>query len=198
MDIHILAQGIVYFCMFIAGLAMSITIGVNRVSFTVFTLFYPRASVLYIHFWGPPRGIPVPLFPAKKRPCSPKQNLDFLIKQTHQKKICFVGWHVGLDFLCSLFPKIACVPLIPLCLGLCSPAPLKKKYPWSPVPQNPWEGLIFNNPNKFMVIMHGLTKGDLFTESNLCPHYPHGNKTFRPQDVSPLVVSPLVVSPPIP
>ena len=38
--------------------------------------------------------VPVPLFPSKKWPCSlvpPKQNLDFL---------------------CSLFPKIACVPLI--------------------------------------------------------------------------------------
>ena len=53
-------------------------------------------------------GVPVPLFPSKKWPCSlapPKQNLDFLY---------------------SLFPKIACVPLFPLFLGLCSPIPLKK------------------------------------------------------------------------
>ena len=33
-------------------------------------------------------------------------------------------------FLCSLFPKIACGPLFPLFLCLCSP-----------IPQNPWEGL---------------------------------------------------------
>ena len=30
------------------------------------------------------------------------------------------------DFLCSLFPKIACVPLFLLFLGLCSPVPLKQ------------------------------------------------------------------------
>ena len=35
----------------------------------------------------------------------------------------------NLDFLCSLFPKIACVPLFPLFLCLCSPVLLKKKMP---------------------------------------------------------------------
>ena len=52
MDIHILAQGIVYFCMFIAGLAMSVTIGVNRVGFS-FSVFYLSqvysATHIYIH-----------------------------------------------------------------------------------------------------------------------------------------------------
>ena len=42
-------------------------------------------------------------------------------------------------FLCSLFPKIARVPLFPLFLSLCSP----EKCPYSPVPQNPREGLIY-------------------------------------------------------
>ena len=60
----------------------------------------------------------------KKRPCS-------LVPQKQ-----------NLDFLCSLFPKIACVPLFPLFLGLFSPVPLKK-CPCSPFPKNPWEGLKF-------------------------------------------------------
>ena len=47
----------------------------------------------------------VPLFPSKKWPCSPKT------------KSCFSMFPV---------PKIACVPLFPLFLGLCSHAPLKK------------------------------------------------------------------------
>ena len=63
-------------------------------------------------------------------PCSPKQNLDLL---------------------CSLFPKIACVPLFPLVLGLCSPVPMKNCH-CSPVPQNPWEGL--NNRKKQIEILH--------------------------------------------
>ena len=62
-------------------------------------MFYP------FNIEAPPGG-GCYLFPCsskKKWPCSfvpPKQNLDFL---------------------CSLFPKIACVPLFPLFLGLCSP-----------------------------------------------------------------------------
>ena len=47
MDIHILAQGIIYFCMFIAGMVVSITTGVNRVRniilYTCFTLIYFRS-----------------------------------------------------------------------------------------------------------------------------------------------------------
>ena len=52
-------------------------------------------------------------------PCSPKQNLDFL---------------------CSLFPKIACVPLFPLFLGLCFPVPMKKKMALFPCPPKPLGG----------------------------------------------------------
>ena len=67
---------------------------------------------------GPPEGmgeVPVPLFPSKNGLVPQKQNLDFL---------------------CSLFPKIASVPLFPLFLGLCSPDPLKKMplFPCSPKP----------------------------------------------------------------
>ena len=61
-------------------------------------------------------------------PCSPRKN--GLVPQKQ-----------NLDFLCSLFPKIVCVPLFPLFLCLCSPVPLKKKCPCSAVPPNPWEGL---------------------------------------------------------
>ena len=63
-------------------------------------------------------GVPVPLFPRKRWPCS-------LVPQKQ-----------NLDFLCSLFPKIACAPLFPLFLGLCSPVPLKQLplFPCSPKP----------------------------------------------------------------
>ena len=43
----------------------------------------------------------------------------------------------NLDFLCSLFPKMACVLLFPLLLGLCSPVPLKKIAFVSPFPKIP-------------------------------------------------------------
>ena len=59
-------------------------------------------------------------------PCSPRKN--GLVPLFPKNKI--------LIFLCSLFSKIACVPLFPLFLGLCSPVPLKKK-----MPLFPWEGL---------------------------------------------------------
>ena len=66
------------------------------------------------HGWG---RVPVPSKKMVLFPCSPpKQNLDFL---------------------CSLFPKIACVPLFPLFLGLCFPFPWKN-CPCSPIPQTPW------------------------------------------------------------
>ena len=58
-------------------------------------------------------------------PCSPRRN--GLVPQKQ-----------NLDFLCSLFPKIACVPLIFMPLFPCSP---EKKCPCSPFPPNPWEGL---------------------------------------------------------
>ena len=50
-------------------------------------------------------AVPVPLFPSKNGLVPQKRNIDFL---------------------CSLFPKIACVPLFSLFLGLCSPVPLNK------------------------------------------------------------------------
>ena len=81
-------------------------------------------------------GVPVPLFPSKKRHCS-------LVPQKQ-----------NFDFLCSLFPKIACVPLFPLFLGLCSPVPLrkndkkkKKKKKMPLFPKTPWEGLSYVSDN---------------------------------------------------
>ena len=100
------------------------------------------------------------LFPSKKWHCSlvpPKRNLDFL---------------------CSLFPKIACVPLFPLFLGLCSPVPLKK-LPLFSFPQNPWEGLFCGlsillysqkaNTSKFATIWHQRYKLTC-KYSNIKPH----------------------------
>ena len=80
-------------------------------------------SLLFHHFrgqWGPPRGVPVPLFPWNKLACSPVPQ---------KSKICFLM-----------------LPVPQYCL--CSPVPLKiwPLFPWNkcpvcPVPQNPWEGL---------------------------------------------------------
>ena len=58
-------------------------------------------------------------------PCSPR-------------KTGLVPQKQNLDFLCSLFPKIACVPLFPLFLGLCSPEKIALVTLY---PKNPWEGL---------------------------------------------------------
>ena len=55
----------------------------------------------------------------------------------------------NLDFLCSLFPKTAYVPLI------FRPLFPWKKYPCSPVPQNPWEGL--DNSDLFLSIFIAAT-----------------------------------------
>ena len=70
-------------------------------------------------------GLPVPLFPWKKSVFSlVPQNQNF-------------------DFRYSLFPKIAFVPPFPSVLDFCSLVPLKK-WPYSPVPQNDWEGLKYD------------------------------------------------------
>ena len=53
--------------------------------------------------------------------------------------ISLVPQNKNLDFLCSLFPKIA-FSLFPSVLEFCSLVP-RNKCPYSPVPQNPWEGL---------------------------------------------------------
>ena len=63
--------------------------------------------------WG--GGVPVPLFPWNKWPLSP------------------VPQNQNLDFLCSLFPKIAFVPLFPSFLDLCSPENMPSS-PFSPKP----------------------------------------------------------------
>ena len=57
--------------------------------------------------WG---GVTCSLVPSRKN-----NGLDSLVPPKQ-----------NLDFLCSLLPKIACVPLFLLFLGLCFPVPLKK------------------------------------------------------------------------
>ena len=81
--------------------------------------------IIYVEVIREPfsRGVPVPLFPSKIWPCS-------LVPQKQ-----------NLDFLCSLFPKIARVSLFPLFLGLCFPVPLRK-LPLFLCSPKPWAGLI--------------------------------------------------------
>ena len=70
--------------------------------------------------WGPPRGVPVPLFPWNKLACSPVPP---------KSKICFLMFPVPQYCLCS--PVLLKIwPLFPW-----------NKCPVSPVPQNPWKGL---------------------------------------------------------
>ena len=74
---------------------------------------------------GPPRGVPVPLFPWNKFACSPK--IENLFS------------YVPCSPILSLFPcspqNLTFVPLFP-----------RNKCPVFPVPQNPWEGLNKTKP----------------------------------------------------
>ena len=69
--------------------------------------------------WGPPMGVPVPLFPWNKLACSH-------VPQKSKMCCCFY-------IPCSL--NIVFVPLFPSQFGLCFPV-----WHFPPVPQNPWEG----------------------------------------------------------
>ena len=72
--------------------------------------------------WGPPKGLPVPLFSWNIFEFS-------LVPQNH-----------NLNFLCSLLPEITFVLLFPSVLDLCLLSPWNKWH-YSPVSQNPWKGL---------------------------------------------------------
>ena len=53
------------------------------------------------------------------------------------EKMGLVPQKQNLDFVCSQFPKIACVPLFPLFLGFLFPCSPEKKMPLFPCPESP-------------------------------------------------------------
>ena len=93
----------------------------------------------------------------------------------------------NLDFICSLFPNIACVPLFPLFLGLCYPVPLKN-CPCSPVPQNPGRasGIKFKGCQSFrtqVISYPGHFVATLFISYLLFGHFVPSNNHFVPRSV---------------
>ena len=135
----------------------------------------------------PSQRVSVPLFPWKKN------SINFSLVPQSQ----------NLDFLFSLFPKIAFVPLFPSVLDIVSLFPWIK-WPYSPIPQNSWEGLVITVSIKGICsIWDGhFDKGVLGfkvwpylardkRQSDLCHNWEKRASQFNPSPAEPGYVLPL-------